>query len=262
MLKKLINYARRNGQNFDMTGNSGESGEIRRFIKEANSLNNSLREFLSQEKDAKFISLGENCNTAWYLKQVGVKKASYPFDWIFSSPEIIIDCIEDNFSKFLDKSMIYPKIGGKSAGHIYYHESLFNHRNPLTIKNYEYYQRCCKRFTKDLTSGESIVYVITLINEHEKRPGWAKGFTKNFHAPKNQDLSSVQGLMDLLTSYNKRSKFIVVDQYTNQTRKVYLEKMDESVFFFKFHAGGENTGVYYTDILDDFCCKLIFSALS
>ena len=33
----------------------------------------------------------------------GVKKESYPFDWIFSTPDIIIDCINTNFAHFLNK---------------------------------------------------------------------------------------------------------------------------------------------------------------
>ena len=31
----------------------------------------------------KFVSLGQNCSSAWYLKQLGLKLESYPFDWIF-----------------------------------------------------------------------------------------------------------------------------------------------------------------------------------
>ncbi len=48
-------------------------------------------------------SLGTLCHTATLLKRNNLKISSYPFDWIFSNINIIIDCIEDDFNSFLDK---------------------------------------------------------------------------------------------------------------------------------------------------------------
>ena len=36
------------------------------------------------------VSLGQNCNVAWYLSQVGAKAFSGPFDWIFSAALLIV----------------------------------------------------------------------------------------------------------------------------------------------------------------------------
>lgn len=60
------------------------------------------------------ISLGENCNSSWYIKETDNKKASYPFDWIFSSPEIIIHAVKDDFKSFLNKAQIFP-VGKKKS---------------------------------------------------------------------------------------------------------------------------------------------------
>ena len=49
-------------------------------------------------------SLGSLCHSAQILKNNNLKRCSYPFDWIFSSPNMVIDCISDDFKKFLDKS--------------------------------------------------------------------------------------------------------------------------------------------------------------
>ena len=64
-------------------------------------------------------SLALLCQSSKLLETNNLKKCSYPFDWIFSTFEMIIDCIEDDFNKFLDKSnnlglskMAYNFLGG------------------------------------------------------------------------------------------------------------------------------------------------------
>jgi hypothetical protein len=51
-----------------------------------------------------YCSLGGICHSAQLLKINELKKASYPFDWIFSSMSMVKHCIEDDFNTFLDKS--------------------------------------------------------------------------------------------------------------------------------------------------------------
>ena len=75
-------------------------------------------------------SLGGICHSAQLLKRNGLKKCSYPFDWIFSSISMIIDCLEDDFKKFLDKSM-YTSKSESTCGHNVYGKSMFPHHNPL-----------------------------------------------------------------------------------------------------------------------------------
>lgn len=88
-----------------------------------------------------YISLGQNCSTAWYLKQVGCKNASYPFDWIFSSSLIIEDCLESKFSHFLDRQQI-EQHSEHCAGHRRYHNRMFNHSSPVwSDERYSYYRR-------------------------------------------------------------------------------------------------------------------------
>jgi len=49
-------------------------------------------------------SFGVNCHIASIIKELGWKKASYPFDWIFSDLNMVLDCLQDRFKKFLDRS--------------------------------------------------------------------------------------------------------------------------------------------------------------
>ncbi len=234
-----------------------------RFVAEAEATSKKLQLFMrAMPSEPTFISLGENCSSAWYLKQLGLKKASYPFDWVFSSPEIIMDCIKDDFVKFLDQSQIIEKPDRRSAGHAYYHANLFQHKNPLlNPEHYAYYQRCCSRFLEKIRSNTPIVFMLILINEPLKRPLWADGFTHEFKMPANQDMASVQPLCSYLKTIHANSKFIVVDHYTEGERSVSCEAVDDTIYAIRFCAGGKSNGLKYEDDLDDFCFRLTLSGL-
>lgn len=51
-----------------------------------------------------FISIGPYCSTAEILIEHGLRLNAYPFDYIFSSLELIMHCINDKFNIFLDKN--------------------------------------------------------------------------------------------------------------------------------------------------------------
>jgi hypothetical protein len=246
----------------DMT-ESYAADEISRLMTEANQAKFQLADFMGCDGvGTKIVSLGENCSSAWYIKQLGLKEASFPFDWIFSSPEIVLDCTNDRFEKYLDKSLIVPNRNNTSAGHSYYHKNLFNHRNPLASEDdYSYHKRCCDRFISLLESQDNACFLITLINEPSKRQGWAKGFTNHFLMPKSQTLDSVSELIESIKEKNVNSKFVIVDHYTDSKGFTISEKISEHVFLIKFHANGESTGVFFSNQLDDFRFKLILTGL-
>lgn len=50
------------------------------------------------------ISLGSHCHMAQILKAEGLRRWSGPFDWIFSAPGMVRDCLADDFSALLDRS--------------------------------------------------------------------------------------------------------------------------------------------------------------
>lgn len=239
------------------------SGLVRSYVKQAQKTQAVLQDFLgSVDSESEFISLGENCSTAWYLKQVGLKKASYPFDWIFSSPEIVLDCVEDGFEKYLDRSYLKPKDNGSSAGHDYYHSNFFNHKNPLESEEcYNYYKRCCQRFNHSLKSHHSSYYLLTLVNEPSKRPSWANGFTKQFSMPLDRDYNSIEPLVNKLRFLKNNSKFVVVDHRTNCGGAIETEKVDSDCMIVRFDAIGESTGVFYRNNLDDFCFKVVMTGM-
>lgn len=50
------------------------------------------------------VSLGSHCHAAQILKETGLRTWSGPFDWIFSSPGMVRDCLADDFAALLDRS--------------------------------------------------------------------------------------------------------------------------------------------------------------
>lgn len=239
------------------------SEKVNHCIQDADTVKHHLAEFITAQGDiSKFISLGENCSSAWYLKQLGLRDAAYPFDWIFSSPDIVVDCIENQFRSYLDKGLIQPNRDQSSAGHKIYHEHLFNHRNPIaTEDDYGYVYRCCERFNALKNSNETCCFLITLINEPAKRPMWAKGFTKDFAMPTSQSVDSLTRLFNTVKAHCAGAKFVVVDHYTNSSNSTQAKQISDDVFWIEFHAEGNSTGVFFENKLDDFCFKLSLTGL-
>lgn len=236
------------------------------FTDEARSAVGALASFLADRPaaDTEFVSLGQNCSTAWYLKQAGLKRASYPFDWLFTSPQIVADCLDHGFARFLDPALVRPKAGdANAAGHALYHASLFNHRNPLrSEEDQAYYRRACERFDVLLASRRAVVFVVTLVNEPDKRRGWAAGFGGAFPMPLRQDLDTLQPLFDAVRRRHADARFVVVDPYTNQPRRgVSCRGAGPDTLLLRFDAGGDSTGVYFTDALDDQACRAVFAGL-
>lgn len=237
--------------------------EQRTFIEQSIRCREAIARFVGTRTDeTSFVSLGENCSTAWYLKQVGLKEASYPFDWVFSSPEIVIDCIESRFETYLDRKRIVEKRGRNSAGHADYHTNFFHHRSPLESEDdYSYYSRCCSRFLALLQSKRPTFFVITLINEPSKRLAWSTGFNERFPRPDNQDATSLLQLMKKLKGENLPCRFVVIDHRTNGEQGITANIIDEDLIFVRFLAAGGSTGVFYENYLDDFCFKVAMTGL-
>lgn len=100
------------------------------------------------------VSIGTHCHTSSALKDAGLKRFSCPFDWIFASPTMVADCLDDDFADLLDSSMYTkhsletPCKARKRAGHAKYGNQTFNHHDPRMEADYDYFCRCVYRFRK------------------------------------------------------------------------------------------------------------------
>lgn len=76
-----------------------------------------------------FISLGGWCGNKIGLKQIGYEEATLPFDYVRSSIEGIIDCIENDFINYfpknIERDMRFPDNMAFLGEYIgFYHEDL------------------------------------------------------------------------------------------------------------------------------------------
>jgi hypothetical protein len=55
-----------------------------------------------------YISLGSSCGPAMMLRDLGLRDKAYPFDWIVSPYESILESINDDFTKFFSSLNINP----------------------------------------------------------------------------------------------------------------------------------------------------------
>lgn len=117
-------------------------------------------------------SLGTLCHTAEWIKQMQMKKCSFPFDWIFSNPNMIIDCIDNDFKIFLDKNFHIPHEihtdSKKISGHKVYGGRMFNHHYILEDNTYSYFVRCVNRFRILTKKKENKLFIISFVNRREK----------------------------------------------------------------------------------------------
>lgn len=113
-------------------------------------------------------SLGTLCFSSQLCKDTGLKRESYPFDWIFSTPEIIVNILKDKFSSFLNKNLYISQGEKKCAHKLYDEKKMFNHHNPKkSAEDYDYFKRCVSRFNKLLASNVNKLFIITFINKKE-----------------------------------------------------------------------------------------------
>lgn len=114
----------------------------------------------------KLISMGSHCYPAWLLRRMGNRDAAYPFDWIWSDPMMVVDCISDRFATFLDrKQHVRMQDNPRQSGHLIYgprygRPRMFNHHDITNDNDYSHYCRCVERFMGALASYDDARFVL------------------------------------------------------------------------------------------------------
>jgi hypothetical protein len=153
---------------------------IRGFLFSQEYLQNTTRQFsqrlmaisaLKNGEPIDFVSLGSHCLVSYALKEMGLKRYSCPFDWIFSRPSMVEHCIRDSFATLADRSQyetVIDESGTELPGrchHSFYRNSfgvdrVFNHSDMRIEENYGYLLRCIERFNELLASSHRKVFVL------------------------------------------------------------------------------------------------------
>lgn len=129
------------------------------------------------------VSLGSFCLPSLILQDNGLRRYSLPFDWIFSTPQMVCDCLADDFETLLDRryycSISDPRRDDPTreaaAEHGLYRDKygitgLFAHRDPTRESDHLYYVRCVNRFRQILRSADSKLFMI-ISRTHHDLPG-------------------------------------------------------------------------------------------
>jgi hypothetical protein len=206
-----------------------------------------------------FFSFGYRCNSISILKKLNLTNESYPFDWVLSDIDVIIDCIKTNFEHFLNKknyiSKEFPlqyKINRKEKIHIagrginkgkpqkenvsinnYYNkniESLTFYDIRLGLlhhdiyKDYEYYERCIKRFYEKLklNNNKYYLYIHKAIDNNffkdNKNDLYKKFF--NFYNFLNTQTCNISGIYIILIQGENIEK--IIHDFSNEHYKIYI----------------------------------------
>lgn len=179
------------------------------------------------------VSLGHNCHVSTALNALYGTTERFPWDWNWSTPAIIIDNIEDNFKKYLDKNK-YVKcsywaynptnntwertvpVGGECTGHLDYGYFFFRHQDLFSEKGYESFERRVDRFLKlKKPTAEPILFIYAAVAEQTPRLGseWksSEAFgTGDFQFADYKDDSEIYRLYNILKENFVNFKFLVI----------------------------------------------------
>jgi hypothetical protein len=117
------------------------------------------------------VSIGTHCYTASLLHRMNLRAEAGPFDWLFSTPEMIADCLEDDCDRLLDakyhkrippERRANPKV--QWCDHTYYHDKyqrpdIFNHHDITEPEVYLTFKRRVSRFLEWKREGALFVMV-------------------------------------------------------------------------------------------------------
>ena len=117
------------------------------------------------------VPFGTFCHIASLLRDTGLRRWTGPFDWIFSTPGLLADCLDDDFAAFLDpahlRSVPEAELTGgakRQCRHLLFEERyglpvLFNHHDPVaSASDRESFERAVSRFRTALRSGRTVLY--------------------------------------------------------------------------------------------------------
>lgn len=115
-----------------------------------------------------YISLGYDCSPAATLHNLDLRSEALPFDWIVSSLELIMDCIDNNFETFhqnlsLDDS--HTRLVD-SYGFQFLHDYPLDETRQIVSSWHQYhqevlekYKRRISRFYKYLENDQPIIFL-------------------------------------------------------------------------------------------------------
>jgi hypothetical protein len=187
-------------------------------------------------------SLGVLCHASQLLKRNNIKYESYPFDWIFSNENMIIDCLNDNFEKFLNRDYYISVINNDTnqinfdkCGHSVYHPMLFNHHNPKNIIDYNYFIRCVVRFNKMIKNDELKLFVM---------------FHPNINDTNTFNKNDIEKFNEQFMKHSKKYVILVI-MHSLSTSRDYRFEIKDNIHYLELRTISRSNGVAFIDEEDN-----------
>ena len=186
------------------------------------------------------ISFGTLCHTAQFLKNNGLKLCSFPFDWIFSTPDIVFDCLEDSFTKLLSKKYYinhcdYPN-NNTNCGHSLYCKRMFQHLNPRLENDYNYLKRCISRLDQCLHKKNNKLFIITYVEDK-----------KSFR----DKISYFLEKANILNKYTTNYFILVINCIYNGESKINSIFNNGNLFIYDLYTLSPSDGINFSNNIDN-----------
>lgn len=173
------------------------------------------------EKFNNIISLGFFCSVALECEKIGLRGASYPFDWLISDFEGCIECIDNEFKDFLNYDTLaqYKNEKGyyynsKYKFHFYHDFSKYKDLDSQLDEVKRKYNRRINRFKEDIKKP-------TLFLKYIKDSAELQYIEENYDY-----------IMKVLKKSNKYNELLLIsnDEISNSSLKIYKVKKDVNDF--------------------------------
>ncbi|HEV2544414.1 MAG TPA: DUF1796 family putative cysteine peptidase [Methylobacterium sp.] len=204
------------------------------------------------------ISLGSHCHTAQILKGLGLRTWSAPFDWIFSSPGMVRDCLADDFSALLDRRHYESTpLAERQAPnetrcrHLLYRDRhaipfVFNHHDPATSdEDYRFLQAGVRRLRAALD-----------------RPGARNRFYLMTALP--TEAATVHSIRDALVeraqAWGADNHLTVLQLHPGDGRAASVLEQDSHLDWLKVEVRSASVGLRFADPADDAFVKDLLRA--
>ncbi|KAB1072869.1 papain-like cysteine peptidase [Methylobacterium planeticum] len=192
------------------------------------------------------VSLGTHCHMAQVLKTLGLRTWSGPFDWIFSTPGMVRDCLADDFATLLDRSQFEtipvaerPEPGIGRCRHRLYrerydHPCVFNHHDPASsAADYTFLTEGVRRFRTALGTprARNQFWMMTALDTQAE---------------------VVAHICDVLARHGDGNRLIVIQVAAGQTEpRAALRQAGPNLRWLSLETRSASVGLRFADPADD-----------
>lgn len=190
------------------------------------------------------ISLGHFCGVAQELERLGLRDASYPFDWLITTREPLHQLIDSHFDGFLEYDYLYQSREERKIyrnkyynfGVSFYHD--FSKYKPLDVQLDEVKEKYARRIERFYTAITEPALFIRYVNNEDDAEYYSKHFDECLERYKQfcPESELIFVVNDEYKNFNIPNAFYVEKDENDTVARRFTEKNEE---LFDFLTGDE-----------------------